>query len=108
MFFFNSIANNKSLNYVNKRIWESGFRNNIQVRILETAKFDLIVSQEGLETLLYEGKPIKLPDAVLPRLGANIDYFGMAVVRQIEKMGALVLNPIEVRQKYDVSYFHSR
>ncbi len=63
---------------------------------METAKFDLIVTQEGLETILYEGKAIKTPDVVWPRLGANIDYFGMAVIRQLEKMGTLVLNPIEV------------
>ncbi|KAL0485981.1 hypothetical protein AKO1_012284 [Acrasis kona] len=88
-------ANVKKLNYVNKRIWEAGWRNNIQVRLLETAKFDLIVSQEGVADLLYDGKPIKAPDAVLPRLGANIDYFGMAVVRQLEKLNILVLNSIE-------------
>lgn len=31
---------------------------------------------------------------MIPRLGAKIDYFGMAVVRQLERAGVLVLNPI--------------
>ncbi len=42
---------------------------------------------------MYEGKKEeKLPDAVLPRLGARINYFSLACVRQLEKMGILVLN----------------
>jgi len=80
-------------NYTMKRLFERAFRMNIQVEVRETHLFDLVVSQEGLEQLIYKGKPIdKLPDAVLSRLGAKIDYFGLAVVRHLEKMDVLVLN----------------
>ena len=82
------------MNYTQKRLFETAWKMNIQVKIVETPRFDLVVSQEGLQHILYNGVKVeKLPDAVLPRLGAKINYFSMAVVRQFEKMGVLVLNP---------------
>jgi RimK family alpha-L-glutamate ligase len=90
------LVDNAEPNYTAKRIWECAYRQNIQVRIVETTKFDLIVSQEGLHHVLYDGEKVeKLPDAVLPRLGARVTYFSLAVVRQLEKMGVLVLNKNE-------------
>lgn len=51
---------------------------NIQVKVMVTQRFDLIVSQDGVEDLRYDGAKVeRLPDAVLPRLGAKIDYFGV-------------------------------
>jgi ribosomal protein S6--L-glutamate ligase len=43
--------------------------------------------------ILYKG--IRLPhyDAVLPRIGASITRYGLAVVRQFEALGMRVLNP---------------
>jgi RimK family alpha-L-glutamate ligase len=82
------------MNYSQKRFFEEAWKMNIALKIVETPRFDLIASQEGLECILYDGVRIeKLPDAVLPRLGAKINYFSLAVVRQLEKLGVLVLNP---------------
>ncbi|KAL9649913.1 hypothetical protein ABK040_011386 [Willaertia magna] len=82
--------------YSAKRFFETAWKRNIQVELKEIQKFDLIVSQEGLGQIIYDGKPIEsLPDAVLPRLGAHIDYWGLAVIRQFEKMDVLVLNGID-------------
>ena len=39
-----------------KRMFESAWRQNIQLKVMEVDKFELIASQEGLETILYEGK----------------------------------------------------
>jgi gamma-F420-2:alpha-L-glutamate ligase len=81
------------MNYTMKRLYEKAYKMNIQLEIKETHLFDLVVSQDGLEQLIYNGKPIeKMPDAVLSRLGAKIDYFGLAVVRHLERMDVLVLN----------------
>ena len=44
---------------------------------METNKFELIASKDGLENILYEGGTIDLPDAIIVRVGANVDYFGM-------------------------------
>lgn len=42
--------------------------------------------------LIYEGKPVETFDAVIPRIGASITFYGMAVVRQFEMMGVPTLN----------------
>jgi RimK family alpha-L-glutamate ligase len=80
--------------YSNKRFFEVAWRHKIQVRCMIVGKFDMIVSQEGMGKIYYDGKVIeKLPDVVIPRLGAGIDYYGMAVVRHLEKTSpVLVLN----------------
>ncbi|KAL0481911.1 alpha-L-glutamate ligase [Acrasis kona] len=89
------LSKDSKLLYTSKRFFESGWKNNIQVYIRETHKFDLVVSQEGLSRIYYDGKVVeKLPDCVIPRLGANVDYFSLAVVRQLEKAGVMMLNPI--------------
>ncbi len=81
------------LNYTMKRLYEKGHKMNIQVEFKETHLFDLVASQDGFEQLVYQGKSVsRMPDAVLSRLGAKIDYYGLAVVRHLEKMGVLVLN----------------
>ncbi len=40
----------------------------------------------------YDGAPLPRYDAVIPRIGASMTFYGMAVVRQFEMMGAFCLN----------------
>jgi ribosomal protein S6--L-glutamate ligase len=40
----------------------------------------------------YQGKKLDNFDAVIPRIGASITFYGSAVVRQFEMMGVYVLN----------------
>ncbi len=42
--------------------------------------------------LYYKGKPLGNYDAMIPRIGASITYFGTAVVRQLEQMNVFVGN----------------
>jgi len=59
---------------------------------MNVTRFDLIASKDGLEQILYDGQPCELPDCVVTRVGAKVSYFGLAVIRQFEKMGVVVLN----------------
>jgi hypothetical protein len=77
-----------------KRIYESGWRQNIQVKILQVDKFELVATKEGLENVLYEGTRVDLPDAIFVRVGANVGYFGLAVIRQLEQLGVLMFNTL--------------
>jgi ribosomal protein S6--L-glutamate ligase len=43
-------------------------------------------------TVHYNGKPLERLDAVIPRIGASITFYGTAVVRQFEMMGVFSLN----------------
>jgi ribosomal protein S6--L-glutamate ligase len=61
------------------------------VRVLDTLKFDIRLSKKTPE-LFYEGEPVGPVDAVVPRIGASITFYGLAVVRQFEMMGVYCLN----------------
>ncbi|MBT8241169.1 MAG: RimK family alpha-L-glutamate ligase [Acidimicrobiia bacterium] len=62
-----------------------------KVRVLNTLRFaiDLTSDQPDLQ---YQGKPLSDYDAILPRIGASITYFGTAVVRQFEQMDVYTPN----------------
>lgn len=40
----------------------------------------------------YKGKPISGVDAIIPRIGASVSFYGTAVVRQFEMMGVYSVN----------------
>lgn len=61
------------------------------MRILDTLKFCIRVEQ-GNPGLMFDDHPIEPFDAVIPRIGATITFFGAAVVRQFEQMGVFCLN----------------
>lgn len=62
-----------------------------EVRVLDTLRFDIRISRRKPE-LFYEGTPVGPVDAVVPRIGASITFYGLAVVRQFEMMGVYCLN----------------
>jgi ribosomal protein S6--L-glutamate ligase len=62
-----------------------------EVRVLDTLQFDIRVSKRNPE-LFYQGEPVGPVDAVIPRIGASITFFGLAVVRQFEMMGVWCVN----------------
>ena len=43
-------------------------------------------------TIHYKGNELKHYDAVIPRIGASINFYGAAVVRQLEMMGVFCVN----------------
>jgi ribosomal protein S6--L-glutamate ligase len=58
---------------------------------MDTLQFDVQVSKSNPE-LFYQGEPVRDVDAVIPRIGASITFYGLAVVRQFEVMGVYCLN----------------
>jgi ribosomal protein S6--L-glutamate ligase len=62
-----------------------------EVEVMDTLQFDIRVSKQNPE-LLYQGAPVGPVDAVIPRIGASITFYGLAVVRQFEMMGVYCLN----------------
>src|SRR5205823_490725 len=61
------------------------------VRVMDTLQFDIRVSRRKPE-LFYRGEPVGPVDAVIPRIGASITFYGLAVVRQFEMMGVYCVN----------------
>ncbi|MEZ5175183.1 MAG: RimK family alpha-L-glutamate ligase [Acidimicrobiia bacterium] len=61
------------------------------VRVLNTLRFAIDLSGDEPD-LHYRGKPLSDYDAILPRIGASITFFGMSVVRQFEQMDVYTPN----------------
>ena len=43
-------------------------------------------------TIHYKGNPLESYDAVIPRIGASVTFYGAAVVRQLEMMNVFCVN----------------
>jgi len=61
------------------------------VRVLNTLRFAIDLSGPEPD-LQYRGRPLSDYDAILPRVGASVTYFGTAVVRQFEQMDVYTPN----------------
>ena len=62
-----------------------------KVKVLNTLRFAIDLSGQEPD-LQYRGKQLSDYDAILPRIGASITYFGTAVVRQFEQMDVYTPN----------------
>lgn len=58
---------------------------------MDTLSFVIDVAQEG-PRLTYRHRPVEGIDAVIPRIGVSVTYYGTAVLRQFEMMGVYTLN----------------
>ena len=55
--------------------------------VVDHSLCDLIIEQEG-PSIIYKGQRLEGVDAIIPRIGASVTFYGTAVVRQFELMGA--------------------
>jgi len=60
-------------------------------KVLNTLKFSIDLDR-GNPDLYFRQKPLSTYDAVLPRIGASITYYGTAVVRQFQEMDVFCAN----------------
>lgn len=77
--------------YSTQRLKEAAAQRGHQVKVLNTLKFAIDL-QQGVPDLYYRQKPLSHYDAVLPRIGASITYYGTAVVRQFQEMDVFCAN----------------
>src|SRR5688500_14064283 len=71
--------------YSTRRLLEAARQRGHEAILIDHAKCDLIIEQ-GLPGVLYKGEMVEGVDAVIPRIGASITFYGTAVVRQFEMM----------------------
>ncbi len=74
-----------------RRLLEACAKRGHEARVLDTLAFSIDVA-EGAPGLRYRDAAVTGLDAVIPRIGASITFFGTAVVRQFEQMGVFCLN----------------
>lgn len=78
--------------YSTRRFKEAALKRGHQVKVLNTLKFAIDL-QQGAPDLYYRQRRLTHYDAVLPRIGASITYYGTAVVRQFQEMDIFCANP---------------
>lgn len=72
--------------YSTQRLVEAGRLRGHQTKVIDHAC--CCPSLHGDKTaLLLNGKPLKLPEVAIPRIGANITARGAAVIRQLDTLG---------------------
>jgi|SaaInlStandDraft_1057018.scaffolds.fasta_scaffold38784_2 ribosomal protein S6--L-glutamate ligase len=77
--------------YSTRRFKEAALQRGHEVDVLDTLKFAIDL-QEGIPDLYFRQKVLSDYDAVLPRIGASISYYGTAVVRQFQEMDVFCAN----------------
>ncbi len=77
--------------YSTRRLKEAAELRGHQAKVLNTLKFAIDLDR-GSPDLYYRQKVLSGYDAVLPRIGASITYYGTAVVRQFQQMDVFCAN----------------
>ncbi|WP_087026609.1 30S ribosomal protein S6--L-glutamate ligase [Thaumasiovibrio subtropicus] len=77
--------------YSTQRLKEAGEAKGHQVDIIDTTQCYMDITSSS-PTVHYKGEVLPYYDAVIPRIGASITFYGTAVVRQFEMMGTFVVN----------------
>lgn len=84
------LARNPKL-YSHKRIVEAAEARGHEINVFDTLKCYMNITSHRPE-LRYAGEKLIGYDAVIPRIGASVTFYGTAVLRQLEMMGVYPLN----------------
>ncbi|GAA6137477.1 30S ribosomal protein S6--L-glutamate ligase [Arenicella sp. 4NH20-0111] len=77
--------------YSTKRLVEAGQARGHQVDIIDTMLCYMDITKSR-PVVRYEGAELPYYDAVIPRIGASVTFYGTSVVRQFEMMGTFSVN----------------
>lgn len=80
------LSRNSNL-YSTKRLVEAAKKRKHDVQVIDPLKCDLVIEKRN-PNIYYRGNYILDTDAIIPRIGASVTFYGTAVVRQFEMMGA--------------------
>lgn len=71
--------------YSTRRLKEAGEKRGHKVEIIDHMKCVLLIEKKN-PTVWYNGRKLDYFDAIIPRIGASVTFYGAAVVRQFEMM----------------------
>lgn len=71
--------------YSTKRLIEAIIKRGHEGLVIDHLKCDIIMDDKG-PLIFYKGEKLSKIDAVIPRIGASVTFYGTAVVRQFEMM----------------------
>lgn len=84
------LARNPEL-YSHKRLVEAAEARGHQIDVVNTLRCYMNIASRRPE-IYYNGEKLEGYDAVIPRIGASVTFYGTAVLRQFEMMGVYPLN----------------
>ena len=84
------MARNPSL-YSHKRLKEAAEKRGHEFTVINTLRCYMNIASHRPE-VYYNGEKLPKFDAVIPRIGASVTFYGLAVLRQFEMMGVYPLN----------------
>lgn len=77
--------------YSHRRLKEAAEERGHELDIIDTLRCYMNIASRRPE-IYYHGEKLPKYDAVIPRIGASITFYGLAVLRQFEMMGVYPLN----------------
>jgi ribosomal protein S6--L-glutamate ligase len=86
-----AILSRNSKLYSTRRLVEASKKRGHEVQVLDTLKCYMDIASLR-PSVHYKGEMLEPFDAVIPRIGASITFYGAAVLRQFEMMGAWPVN----------------
>lgn len=91
------LSRNENL-YSTERLIEEGIKRGHQVEIIDPLRCDIIIEKQK-PTIYYKDRYLDYVDAIIPRIGASITFYGCAVVRQFEMMGVTTIATSDAIQR---------
>lgn len=86
-----AILSRNSELYSTRRLKEAGEARGHQIDIIDTLHCYMDITKSR-PSVRYAGKELPVYDAIIPRIGASISFYGTAIVRQFEMMGTFCVN----------------
>lgn len=93
-----AILSRNSRLYSTKRLIEAARTRGHSVRVLDPLRCYMRIAA-GMFEIHYKGHVLNGIDAVIPRIGASVTFYGTAVVRQFEMMGVFTPNGSDAIQR---------
>ena len=85
------ILSREPKSYSTKRLVEEAKNRGHNVQVIDTLRCYMHISSHNL-SIHYKNEPLIDIDAIIPRIGASITFYGTSVVRQFEMMKVASLN----------------
>ncbi|WP_040280532.1 30S ribosomal protein S6--L-glutamate ligase [Psychroserpens damuponensis] len=91
------LSRNANLYSTDRLVQEARSRGH-KVEIIDPLKCDIIIEKEK-PTIYYNDRYLDYVDAIIPRIGASVTFYGCAVVRQFEEMGVFTIATSDAIQR---------
>ncbi len=84
------LSRNSSL-YSTRRLIEAGKERGHEIKVIDVLRCYMNINSE-LPSIHFKGEDLVGFDAIIPRIGASVTFYGCAVLRQFEMMGVFPVN----------------